>query len=223
MAEYQQYRSTEVEDSLFDTATSYGSIENMKEQEELEKNESGKLAYAGIAALAAGGALFFLNQLIWLGQALGISNAAEAMPFLQGALPAIGFGAIGYGLIKALRLTFRNKQLDFPTLELQRKRVRTASAQANSSRAQTTYDDVYEDTRSSRPSARRRSSRLTKSRRNRVFSGVAGGIAEYTGVSAGLIRMALVVGMFMSGGMITFAYLLLSIVLPNSYDEDWRN
>lgn len=226
MAESQRYNTPEVEDSLFDAATSYGSIEQMKEQEELEKSESGKLAYAGIAAVAAGSALFLVNQLVWLAGLIGISDAA-AMPFLQGMLPAIGFGAIGYGLIKALRLTFRNKQLDFPMLELQRKRVQTASAQVNAgNRARTanSYDEAYENTRPDyrRSKSTQRSNKLRKSRRNRVFSGVAAGISEYTGVSAGLIRMGFIIGMFFSGGMITFAYLLLSIVLPSSYDDDWQ-
>ena len=54
---------------------------------------------------------------------------------------------------------------------------------------------------------------------NRVFSGVAGGIAEYTGVSAALVRFAFIAGLFMTGFMFVFVYLLLSIVLPADLDD----
>ncbi|MEM9936781.1 MAG: PspC domain-containing protein, partial [Bacteroidota bacterium] len=63
---------------------------------------------------------------------------------------------------------------------------------------------------------------LMRSRRDKVFSGVAGGLAEYMGVSAALVRFAFIAGLFAAGPMPVFAYLLLSIILPPNYSGDYQ-
>jgi phage shock protein PspC (stress-responsive transcriptional regulator) len=47
---------------------------------------------------------------------------------------------------------------------------------------------------------------------------VAGGLAEYLGVSSALIRFAIIFSLFATSGMSLFVYLLLSIVIPSNYD-----
>jgi phage shock protein C len=54
---------------------------------------------------------------------------------------------------------------------------------------------------------------LTRSESNRVFAGVAGGIAERLGVNPTLVRLAWVLSAFF-GGFGVLAYLFLWIVLP---------
>ncbi|TVR24394.1 MAG: PspC domain-containing protein [Anaerolineaceae bacterium] len=60
----------------------------------------------------------------------------------------------------------------------------------------------------------RQNKHLRKSRQNRVVSGVCGGIGEYTGIDPVLIRVAFVIGFFMSGGMVLLGYLLMMFVMP---------
>jgi phage shock protein PspC (stress-responsive transcriptional regulator) len=57
-----------------------------------------------------------------------------------------------------------------------------------------------------------RGHRLTRSETDKRIAGVAGGIAEYFGIDATLVRIAFVVAAFMWWGLI--AYLVLWIVLP---------
>lgn len=53
--------------------------------------------------------------------------------------------------------------------------------------------------------------RLFKSKSNRVIAGVCGGIAEYFGWNATFVRL-----FFLFSGVGLFAYIILSIVLPDS-------
>lgn len=228
----ESYRNRiDVRDEAFDSALAFNDLGRMKEQEEVEKNESSKLSFAGIGALAAGIGLFMVNGFSWIGVKLAElfgGTSFEIMDGLKNALPAVGFFALIYGVIKMLRLVFRRKELDFPSLNVYRKRIRTA-AENTTNRAQgrtQSYDTAYDErgrTRYNRKEATAsmpRTSKLRKSRRRRVFAGVAGGIAEYTGVSVGLIRFGMLVALFASGFFpVGFAYILLSIVLPNSYDD----
>jgi phage shock protein PspC (stress-responsive transcriptional regulator) len=182
----------------------YDDIEKIRElEEEEEKDQNAKLGSAGMMSLIAGGGLITLGVITNL---LGIS-LGELIPFLQVALTVIGFGALGYGFFKTLQLAFRQKELNFPTLNVYRKTRPAAAASSAQKSAETkertqsrsrsnaqsrTYDN--QRTRTYRQQARtyRRSGRKTlrRSRTNRVFSGVAGGIAEYAGISPALVRFA---------------------------------
>ena len=53
--------------------------------------------------------------------------------------------------------------------------------------------------------------KLTKSRIDKVFFGVCGGIADYFGISAFIVRLIFV---FASGGLVTL-YIILAIFLPD--------
>jgi phage shock protein C len=228
----ERFRGRSGSAEAFDTSLRYDDIEMIREKEqEKERNENDKLSFAGMMALVAGISLLAVG---FLGSLIG----GGVLEILQTALPVVGFGALGYGFYKTLKLAFRKKELEFPTLNVYRKTkarprqgARADSRRRASARTETQGEGEatgpqYRTRTRSRTYRRRRQASssqkktLSRSRMNRVFSGVAGGIAEYTGVSANLIRFAFIVGMFVTGGFpIVFIYLLLSIVLPPDYDR----
>lgn len=57
--------------------------------------------------------------------------------------------------------------------------------------------------------------RLMKSATNRRINGVCGGLAEYLGLDATLVRVLFLILLFVSFGTVLFAYLGLSFVMPN--------
>ena len=58
------------------------------------------------------------------------------------------------------------------------------------------------------------STRLERSPTDRVFSGVAGGMAEYFAVSPGFVRFLFVLAAIFSGGIFVIVYIALILVLP---------
>jgi phage shock protein PspC (stress-responsive transcriptional regulator) len=196
----------------------YGDVEKIREiEEEAEKDQNSKLSSAGMMAFLAGATL--LASAVFSGLLQGISP--ELFGFLQNiGLPIIGFGALGYGMVKMLRMVFRQKLLNFPALNVYRKtKVNPAEEYAaqqnpNYRATQQRRSRVYQ------PDARKT---MRRSRNNRVFSGVAGGIAEYTGVPPALIRFGFIASLFMAFPLPVFVYLMLSIVLPANYDRgEWE-
>ncbi|MEZ4847627.1 MAG: PspC domain-containing protein [Bacteroidia bacterium] len=209
----------------FDTSLMYDDIEKIRErEEEEEKDQNSKLGSAGMMALTAGVALLLT----------GIFQTAIPLDFteaLMTILPIIGYGALGYGFFKTMKLAFREKELNFPALNVYRKTkpvpppVKEETSERTFGRTTSTSrnTNTQSNTRyQRRPRTYQRSNQkkksLRRSRSNRVFSGVAGGIAEYAGISPALIRFAFIASLFMSGMMSIFVYLLLSIVLPTNFD-----
>ena len=63
------------------------------------------------------------------------------------------------------------------------------------------------------------STRITKSKTDRVIDGVCGGLAEYFGIDSLLVRLAFVALMFVNGiGVIL--YIILMIIMPNAEKLD---
>ena len=62
--------------------------------------------------------------------------------------------------------------------------------------------------------------KLTRSRTNRMFAGVIGGIAEEIGFNALLLRIAFVLLMLATAFFpFTLIYIVLVFILPNEQDE----
>lgn len=61
-------------------------------------------------------------------------------------------------------------------------------------------------------------SALYKNKSNGMIFGVCAGIAEYTGISTTIIRLAFVFASIFSGSLFFWVYLLLGILLPNKND-----
>lgn len=56
--------------------------------------------------------------------------------------------------------------------------------------------------------------RLYRSRRNRMFFGVAGGLGEYTGIDATVVRLIFVLGTLLGFGSFLIIYLVMVFVVP---------
>jgi phage shock protein C len=56
-------------------------------------------------------------------------------------------------------------------------------------------------------------------KRNRKWLGVCAGIADYTGVDVSVIRLGFVVGMFITGGHLFLAYLIVAWLAPRKPKE----
>ncbi len=69
----------------------------------------------------------------------------------------------------------------------------------------------HDERRARRPQT---TARLRRSSRNRVFSGVLGGVAEYVGASPRAIRLIFVAATLFSGGILAIGYGLLWVLLP---------
>jgi phage shock protein C len=57
-------------------------------------------------------------------------------------------------------------------------------------------------------------SKLIKSNNNRILFGVCGGIAEYSGLDASLVRLLFILGTIFTGSLLFWLYLILGIILP---------
>ena len=203
----------------------YDDIEKIREaEEEVAKDQGTQLGAAGMMALVAGAGL--LLSTIFSGTIPVIGELFEA---LVPILSVIGYLALGYGFFKTMRLAFRKKELNFPALNVYRKTKPAppprAEERTKSRTESRSSESTFRNTRT-RPDYRRpetfttgRQKGLRRSRSNRVFSGVAGGIADYFGISAVLIRFAFIASLPASGGASIFVYLLLSMVLPTNYDD----
>jgi phage shock protein C len=58
--------------------------------------------------------------------------------------------------------------------------------------------------------------KLYLSRTNRMITGLCGGIAEWLGVDATIVRLLTVVAAFISFGCVFFIYLLAALVVPKA-------
>lgn len=106
----EQYRSATEIDAGMDMSYMYDDIERIREREsEEEKTQQSKLSLAGLMAILAGVGM----GLVAFGEGI-ISN--DMSEFLLPLLGIVGFASLGYGLYKTVKLAFRRKELEFPTL-----------------------------------------------------------------------------------------------------------
>lgn len=56
--------------------------------------------------------------------------------------------------------------------------------------------------------------KLMKSKNDRVFLGVCGGISKNIGIDAPIIRLGFILGTIFTGSILFWIYLLLGIILP---------
>jgi phage shock protein C len=61
-----------------------------------------------------------------------------------------------------------------------------------------------------------RKKKLFKSRTNRRIAGVCGGIADYLGMDATMVRILFVIFTFIGSGSPVLVYLALSVILPKA-------
>ncbi len=61
--------------------------------------------------------------------------------------------------------------------------------------------------------------RLERSDDDRWIGGVCGGLAEYTGVDAGLIRLVVAIGTILGFGSLIVAYVVAWIIMPKAESQ----
>jgi phage shock protein C len=62
--------------------------------------------------------------------------------------------------------------------------------------------------------------RLYRSRQDRVFAGVAGGMAEYFKVDSTLVRVILFLALLTAGPFAPIVYIILALIIPEAPLED---
>ncbi len=77
-------------------------------------------------------------------------------------------------------------------------------------------NETHEPATSPAPPAPGTTRRLTRSRSDRYLGGVCGGVAEYTGVDANLVRLAVVLGTVLGFGSLIVVYVAAWLLLPES-------
>ena len=58
--------------------------------------------------------------------------------------------------------------------------------------------------------------RLTRSRDDRMLSGVCGGVGEYAGIDANLVRLLVVLGTVIGFGSLLVAYVVAWVLMPQA-------
>jgi phage shock protein PspC (stress-responsive transcriptional regulator) len=126
------------------------------------------------------------------GTFLALTSILPTSTFVGVSLPTAvavtGVAALGLGLLSLYKHVFVRKKLNLPSLTIRRK------TEANEKSIPATPVD--------------------NSSFNRVFFGVAGGIANSTGLPATLIRFLLVGGFFATAGLLMIVYLILAMAMP---------
>jgi len=56
--------------------------------------------------------------------------------------------------------------------------------------------------------------KLYRSRSNRMLTGLSGGIADYFGIDATLVRVAFVILEFLTAGLLIFGYIIVALIVP---------
>ena len=88
----------------------------------------------------------------------------------------------------------------------------TSETSANT--AATTAPDHTTDPVNPAPPAAAQEKRLTRSRDDKYLGGVCGGLAEYVGVDANVVRLLVVVGTILGLGTLIVAYVAAWLLLP---------
>lgn len=164
-------------------------IEEIKNEEKKLKRNSAIFTAMGLVALIGAAGLFLVTNPV---PGLGLGG-------LLAGLAIGGAAAIGVGAVNLFRKAIGKPTLRFPKLKLLRKSMDTGKVETGMKPfTETTY----------------MKKKLAKSDSDRVFFGVAGGLAEFAGVSPTLIRALFVAAFFFSVGSVTLGYFALALLMP---------
>lgn len=67
------------------------------------------------------------------------------------------------------------------------------------------------------------SKKLTRSRDDKWLAGVCGGLAEYTGIDANLVRLVVAVTTVLGAGSVAIAYLVAWVIMPKPAPSTWSD
>lgn len=160
---------------------------------------------AGLAFIAVG-IVYLLSQLgVLTGPDVGA--LVEALPWIGGVLVIL----LGFGL-----LSWRSSDDETETKAPASKKSQGTGRSSNRSR---TRSKTEKEVRAKLREMERRVSsgkRLERSRTDKKFLGVCGGIAKYLNLDPTLVRIAFVIGVVASGGPFFLAYFGLAFIMPKS-------
>lgn len=88
------------------------------------------------------------------------------------------------------------------------------NSETSANTAATTAPDHTTDPAHPAPPAAAPEKRLTRSRDDKYLGGVCGGLAEYVGLDANLVRLLVVVGTVLGLGTLVVAYVAAWLLLP---------
>ena len=183
-------------------------LEVIREETPEELKRDNRAFYiTGILSMLAGiGLVVGMNA-----DKLGLTDLVSSTDIIPWMLFA-GVAGLGFGLLKGFRKIFRRGNLTLPTLQIRRKTLKNEPPEIRRRRQtqnQVSPPPILQET--FRPNRK-----LRKSIANRVFMGVAGGLAEHSGISATLIRLLFIAGFAISGGVAAFIYIALGLFLPSA-------
>lgn len=199
--------------------------EFLQEEQKANTNIWNFATIAGIAMFFV--AMIFLIQTIGLAIGPDLSGMMEVMPLIGGALVTL----VGFGFL----VGDRKKQKEEEKKSQQKKRKYDFEFDYDPD-ADVDYDSSFGldndlDSRSKGRSASsaksrnldsfalRQSKKLYKSRSDRKWAGVCGGLAKYFGISSTVIRLLFIITFFAGSGTSLLVYLALAIALDKEPPE----
>ncbi len=195
--------------------------EFLEEEKKANTNIWNFATIAGIAMFFVG--MFYMIQSIGLSIGPDLSGIVEVMPLIGGILVTlVGFGFL-VGDRKKEKKEKKKKQknstrFDFDFDEdvdtdeefsLNNDLNRSSSKKRKSSAGSSKFDSF----------ALRQSKKLYKSRTNKKWAGVCGGLAKYFGISATVVRLLFVITFFAGSGTSLLVYIALAIALDKEPPE----
>ncbi len=184
-------------DEVFDISESdlESTLESYLEAEEKEEKPRlfNFISLSGLAMLVVG--FIAVIQLLIPGLNLAVIEELSVLPILGGILVLLyGLGIIGSERKRKKRKINKNKEL----------KQRTMDRYTSGSRGLSASIDTF---------ALKKKKKLFKSTRDKKLFGVCGGIADYLGVDATLIRILFVVFFLVGSGTPALVYLALGFIL----------
>lgn len=140
---------------------------------------------SGLSLILAG-IIYLLSELeVWTAPLFGLG---EALPWLVGVLVILlGFGILSW---------------------------RSSSSNDEKKRTKKAVDATTGEPKVVEEPTKSKKKRLTRSRTDKKFLGVCGGLAEYLNLDSTLVRIAFVIGVISSAGPLIIAYFGLAFAMP---------
>lgn len=191
--------------------------EFLEEEKKANTNIWNFATIAGIAMFFVG--MVYLVQSIGLGIGPDLSGIVEVMPLIGGILVTL----VGFGFLvgdrkkeKSEKKKKKSQKFDFDfdddvkeEFSLKNDLDSKFSGKKRSSGSKQSFDSF----------ALRQSKKLYKSRTNKKWAGVCGGLAKYFGISATVVRLLFVITFFAGSGTSLLVYIALAIALDKEPPE----
>jgi len=194
--------------------------EFLEEEKKANTNIWNFATIAGIAMFFVG--MFYLVQSIGLSIGPDLSGLMEVMPLIGGVLVTlVGFGFLVGDRKKAKeqkkkqKKKSRNFDFDFDEDVDQQEDFSLHNDLSSRSKSRKSSSGKYNFD----SFALKQSKKLYKSRTNKKWAGVCGGLAKYFGISATVVRLLFVITFFAGSGTSLLVYIALAIALDKEPPE----